>query len=100
MGVSGCIELIQPDPKWLDKVNAESQSNQSKISLNSLRARKAEAVGVTPLKGVTTPTGRQPNAAADSPPNLKVKMINFAQNPAREINMQTFALMSMRYFFG
>lgn len=76
---SGRIEMVQPDPTWAGRVNAESQPNHSTISLNSLRARKAGAVEVTPLKGVTTSTGQNLPSGLPPKPQTQAKALNARQ---------------------
>lgn len=51
---SGCIGLVQPDPSWANRINANPQPNQSKISLNDSRAQKAAAEVEPPQRGSTT----------------------------------------------
>ena len=77
---SGRIELIQPDPRWLNKVNAESQPNHSQISLNVSRAQKVAGAGKdTPPKGVSTSQGQRPNPDLPPPPKNQAKALNARQ---------------------
>ena len=64
---SGSFELIQPDPKWLDKVSVEATPNQSSKSAIIPHARKPATGVETPPKGVTTTPGQQ-NTLIGLPP--------------------------------
>lgn len=74
---SGVIDLIAPDPSWLNKVNAKSETKHQEISPINSRTRKAANPG-PPSKG-EGPRNFAPTATAPTE-SSRAKGLTSAQN--------------------
>ena len=77
IGQSGEIELLNPEPDWLNKCRKGATTVQSQTSPNYSRAQKVAGAGKdTPPKGVSTSQRQQPNPDLPPPPKTQAKALN------------------------